>query len=270
MGIEFTGGYLIEVTAPQSIDPEAVQTSLKERGFQVATAQHLNDTKNLQIRLFSSERTAANESQSEFNSNYVASLLNTLHTVNRDITITRNEFIGASVGTTLKQDGILAFCASLLAILAYVSFRFNFKMAFSAVLALLHDAAVLLLVFCLTDLTFDLNVFAAVLAVVGYSLNDNIVIFDRFRSNSPLYPKEKTIDIFNLSVNQMLKRTIITSGVTLFSVVSLLFYGGEVLKNFSLALMIGVITGTYSTIYIASGLAIIFGADHVFAYDRRR
>ncbi|MDI9346996.1 MAG: protein translocase subunit SecF [Methylacidiphilales bacterium] len=257
LGIEFTGGYLIEVSSDSTINTDILKEKIEKSGLAVSSIQYLDDTRHAQIRLFPVDDPQKKSDQSSVN-NYVLSTMSNIIP-----NITKSEFIGPSVGETLKFSGSIAFIASLVSILLYLLLRFNLILSISAIISLLHDASVVLLFFLLTKNTFDLNVLAAILAIMGYSLNDNIVIYDRFRSNCLIHEHESIKSIFNLSINQMLKRTILTSGVTMLSVLSLYFIGGVSLKEFSLALIVGIITGTYSTIYIASGLAILFGAQRI-------
>ena len=173
--------------------------------------------------------------------------------------IQRFNVVGAEVGKELFTKGALALFVSLLAILIYISMRFEYRFAISAILALIHDPVLILGMFSLFHIQFDLIAFAAVLTVIGYSLNDTIVVFDRVRENFRKVRKGTPLEIMNLSINQTLSRTIMTSGLTLLAVISLLIYGGPVLYGFSLALLIGILIGTYSSIYVAGALAVAFG-----------
>ncbi|MDH3915716.1 MAG: protein translocase subunit SecF, partial [Chromatiales bacterium] len=168
----------------------------------------------------------------------------------------RVEFVGPQVGEELAEAGGLATLFALLMILAYVAFRFQWKFAVGSVAALVHDVIITLGFFSLTQSAFDLSVLAAILAVIGYSLNDTIVVFDRIRENLLRIRKQSTSDVMNLSINQMLARTLTTSGTTLLVLLALFVFGGEAIHGFSIALIVGVLVGTYSSIYIASPTAL--------------
>jgi preprotein translocase subunit SecF len=172
------------------------------------------------------------------------------------VTLRRVEFVGPQVGEELAEAGGLATLFALLMILAYVAFRFQWKFAVGSVAALVHDVIITLGFFSLTQSAFDLSVLAAILAVIGYSLNDTIVVFDRIRENLLRIRKQSTSDVMNLSINQMLARTLTTSGTTLLVLLALFVFGGEAIHGFSIALIVGVLVGTYSSIYIASPTAL--------------
>ena len=257
LGVEFTGGQLLELETTTSYDLEQVKQVLAQNDIKAETIQFVGDSRHLLLRLKNTEK----DNTQSLNQ---ATKINTiLSKINPDSQINKSEFIGPSVGEELKTDGLVAFISALFMIFFYVSLRFNMKMAISSILSLIHDAGVVLLFFIIFNLTFDISVFAALLAIVGYSLNDNIVIFDRVRSNFILYPSKTSYEIFTLSVNQMLTRTILTSGVTLFAVGAMMIFGGEALSGFALALLIGVIIGTYSTIYVACGFSILFNVQPI-------
>ena len=162
------------------------------------------------------------------------------------------EFVGPQIGEELREDGGLGMLAALIVVMLYVAVRFQYKFSIGAVLALFHDVLITLGFFALFGWDFDLTVLAAVLAIIGYSLNDTIVVFDRIRENFREVRQTDTADIINISITQMLGRTLVTSGTTLIVVVVLFFLGGEMIHNFSLALMVGILVGTYSSIYVAS------------------
>ena len=175
------------------------------------------------------------------------------------IDLIRIEYVGPQIGSELRDDGRLALLYALGLMMLYIAFRFQSRFAAAAVLALVHDVVVVLGIFSLFELDFDLTVLAALLAVIGYSLNDTIVVSDRIRENLRNQRRSNTSDVINLSLNQMLSRTLITSLTTLLVLVSLYILGGEFIKNFSLALIFGVIIGTYSSIYISSNALVIMG-----------
>jgi preprotein translocase subunit SecF len=173
----------------------------------------------------------------------------------------RVEFVGPQVGKELATKGILAIVISLLATMIYIAIRFEYRLAFSSAVALVHDPVLILGVFAMFGIEFDLKALAGLLAVIGYSLNDTIVVFDRVRENFIKIRRSNAIEIMNISINQTLSRTIMTSVLTLFVVVALFVYGGETIHGFSLALIIGIIVGTYSSIYVAGALAVVMGLD---------
>jgi preprotein translocase subunit SecF len=173
----------------------------------------------------------------------------------------RVEYVGAQVGGELTEQGGLAMLFALIGILIYVAMRFEWRFALGAVLATLHDTIVTLGFFSLFQIEFDLNVMAAVLAVIGYSLNDTIVIFDRIRENFRRMRTNSVIDVMNVSVNQTLSRTIMTSGTTMLVVVALFIFGGQIVHGFALALIVGIVIGTVSSIYVASPLALWLGVS---------
>ena len=181
-------------------------------------------------------------------------------TIDKDVKLSRSEYVGPAVGEELVESGILAIVVSLIAILAYVAFRFEWRMATGAVISLAYDVIVVLGVFSVMQIEYDLTVLAAVLTVVGYSLNDKIVVFDRIRENAVNLPRNTSMyDVFNISITETLSRTIITSGTTLITVVSLMIFGGEMIYGFALALFVGIVFGTISSIYVASTWALILG-----------
>ena len=173
----------------------------------------------------------------------------------------RVEFVGPQVGAELATKGALAIFISLLATMIYIALRFEYRLAFSSAVALIHDPVLILGVFALLKIDFDLKALAGLLAVIGYSLNDTIVVFDRVRENFVKLRRKTPVEIMNISINQTLSRTIMTSVLTLFVVVALFVYGGETIHAFSMALMIGIIVGTYSSIYVAGALAVSMGLN---------
>ena len=190
-------------------------------------------------------------------SSQVIGVLNDLS--DTDIDVRRVDFVGPQVGEELTEDGGLAVLYALIAILVYVAFRFEYRFSLGAIAALVHDVVITLGVFSVFQLDFDLSVLAAILAVIGYSLNDTIVVFDRVRENFRKLRKRSTIEILNTSVNQTISRTLITSLTTLLVLFSLFFLGGEVIHAFALALIIGVVVGTYSSIYVATTSTLALG-----------
>ena len=251
-GIDFTGGTLIEVGYPQSADLAQVRTELAGAGFPEAVVQYFGTSRDVLVRLASRD----DLSKAELSS----TILRLLEKSGGDgMQLRRVEFVGPQVGEELTEQGGLAMLIALGAILIYVSLRFQWKFSLGAVAALFHDVIITIGFFSVLGLDFDLTVLAAVLAVIGYSLNDTIVVFDRVRENFRTMRKGTAVQIFNASLNQTLSRTIITSLTTLLVLVSLFFLGGELIHEFATALIVGVIIGTYSSVYVASTSALALG-----------
>jgi len=251
-GIDFTGGTLIEVGYPQSAELGQIRTDLAEAGFPEATAQYFGTSRDVLVRL---------EARDDISKADLSSKIFRVLRKNggEDIDMRRVEFVGPQVGEELTEQGGLAMLIALGAILIYVSMRFQWKFSLGAVAALFHDVIITIGFFSVLGLDFDLTVLAAVLAVIGYSLNDTIVVFDRVRENFRTMRKGTAVEIVNASLNQTLSRTIITSFTTLLVLAALFFLGGELIHEFSTALIVGVIVGTYSSIYVASTSALALG-----------
>ncbi len=250
LGLDFSGGTLVEVGYPTPVEPTKVRTLLVQNGFKDAAVQHFGTTREILIRLPPDPG------------------LNTVALSDKVLAILRSEpgaepqlrrveFVGPQVGEDLTEKGGLAVLFSLIGILIYVAWRFEYRFAAGAVLALVHDVIITLGFFSLTRLEFDLSVLAAVLAIIGYSLNDTIVVFDRIRENFRRLRRSNLLEVINVSINQTLSRTLLTSGTTLLVVFALALFGGEIIHNFSLALIVGIVVGTYSSIYIASALLVL-------------
>jgi len=252
-GIDFTGGTLIEVGYTESVELADVRATLSEAGFDRAVVQHFGTTRDVLVRMAPRGGVSKAELSSE--------VLRTLRRASggEGLQLRRVEFVGPQVGEELTEQGGLAMLIALGAILVYVSLRFQWKFSLGAVAALFHDVLVTLGFFSLLWLEFDLTVLAAILAVIGYSLNDTIVVFDRVRENFRKMRKGTTTRIFNASLNQMLSRTLMTSITTLLVLVTLFLLGGELIHSFATALIVGVIIGTYSSVYVASTTAIALG-----------
>ena len=249
-GIDFTGGTLVEVGYPESADLADVRSALRGAGFGGAVVQHFGTSKDVLIRLAPN----GGDSNAEISDRVLEALQDS-----GEVELRRVEFVGPQIGEELANDGGLAMLAALFGILIYVYFRFEIRFSFGAVLALVHDVIITLGIFSVLQLEFDLSVLAAVLAVIGYSLNDTIVVYDRIRENFRKMRKGTTVEVINRSVTQTLSRTIMTSLTTLLVLVALLIFGGEIIRGFSQALIIGVLVGTYSSIYVASTLALMLG-----------
>jgi preprotein translocase subunit SecF len=253
-GIDFTGGTVIEVGYPEPVELEQVRGQLEAGGYGRAIVQYFGTSQDILIRLAPRE----GENTADL-SNEVLRVLRT--GAENGVDMRRVEFVGPQVGEELREQGGLAMLYALFGILIYVALRFEWRFSVGAVLALAHDVIITLGIFSLLQKEFDLSVLAAVLAVIGYSLNDTIVVYDRIRENFRKLRKENAEQVMNKAVNQMLSRSIITSGTTLLVLVALFFLGGAVINGFALALMIGVLVGTYSSIYIAASLALVMGVD---------
>ena len=252
VGIDFTGGSIIEVGYQQAVELEPIRQALEADGFGDAIVQHFGSASEVLIRLVSD----ADKDKAELSSQIIGLLEAISET---DIDVRRVDFVGPQVGEELTEDGGLAVLYALIAILIYVAFRFEYRFSLGAVAALIHDVVITLGVFSLLQLDFDLSVLAAILAVIGYSLNDTIVVFDRVRENFRKIRKKTSIEVVNTSINQTISRTLMTSFTTLLVLLSLFFLGGEVIHAFATALIIGVLVGTYSSIYVATTTALALG-----------
>ena len=250
-GLDFTGGIVVETEYTDGVDLSQVKDAYAKEGI-VGTTQHFGSQKDVMVRVAPKEGL---DQQTVTNKVMVAS-----RTIDKDVKLSRSEYVGPAVGEELVESGILAIVVSLIAILAYVAFRFEWRMATGGVISLAYDVIVVLGVFSVMQIEYDLTVLAAVLTVVGYSLNDKIVVFDRIRENAVNLPRNTSMyDVFNISITETLSRTIITSGTTLITVVSLMIFGGEMIYGFALALFVGIVFGTISSIYVASTWALILG-----------
>jgi len=252
MGIDFTGGTLIEVGYQKAADLNVLRNTLDTQGFVDATVQNFGTTKDVLIRLKPHEGISSADLST-----------NVLEAINKTTiepaSIRRVEYVGPQVGDDLAEDGFLALLYSTIAILIYIAWRFEWKFSTGAILATVHDVVVTLGLFSILGLEFDLTVLAAVLALIGYSLNDTIVVYDRIRENFRFLRNKTTEEVMNISVNVTLSRTIMTSLTVILVLVSLFFLGGEIIHNFSIVLLFGVFFGTYSSIFIASPMALMLG-----------
>lgn len=252
VGIDFTGGSIIEVGYQQAVELEPIRNALENQGFGDAIVQHFGSASEVLIRLVPDAEKDKAELSSE--------IIGLLQAANDSaIDVRRVDFVGPQVGEELTEDGGLAVLYALIAILIYVAFRFEYRFSFGAVAALVHDVLITLGIFSVLQLDFDLSVLAAILAVIGYSLNDTIVVFDRVRENFRKIRKKTSLEVVNISINQTISRTLMTSFTTLLVLLSLFFLGGEVIHAFAMALIIGVLIGTYSSIYIATTTALQLG-----------
>ena len=252
-GLDFTGGTLVEVHYSASADLNGIRAALESTGFEGATVVSFGSDQDVMIRLpqgFSDERGAE--------------LLGILQGAldaegSGTVELRRSEFVGPQVGDELREQGGLAILLALALVTVYVAFRFQLKFALGAVVALFHDVVITLGFFSVTGMEFDLTVLAAVLAVIGYSINDTIVVFDRVRENFRKIRRAEVAEVFNISITETLGRTTITSGTTLLAVVALALFGGDMIFGFGIALIVGITIGTYSSIYVASAVAMALG-----------
>jgi len=255
LGIDFTGGVLLEVGYPEPADLTRVREKLVATGFPDAQVQNFGTATDVLIRVLPRDDVQNNELGIQ--------ILSALTSDGAQVDLRRVEFVGPQVGEELTERGGLAMLFAIIMILIYIMIRFQWKFAVGSVAALVHDVIITMGLFSIFRFPFDLSVLAAVLAVIGYSLNDTIVVFDRIRENFRLVRKQSAEAIMNLAINQMLGRTIITSFTTLLVVVALFVLGGEAVRGFSIALIIGIFVGTYSSIYTASAAALALNIDTV-------
>jgi len=252
LGIDFTGGTLVEVGYKEAADLKVLRNALTEAGFEDATVQNFGTTKDVLIRIKPQDG-LSNAMLSD--KVLVAANKHAAEPVDKR----RVEFVGPQVGDELAEDGGLAMLYSMFGILIYVAWRFEYKFSLGSVAALFHDVIITLGVFSLLQMEFDLTVLAAVLAVIGYSLNDTIVVYDRIRENFRTLRQDSSAHIMNISLNQTLSRTLMTSITTAVVLIALAVLGGEIIHNFAIALLIGVGIGTYSSIYVASPIVLALG-----------
>ena len=274
-GIDFSGGTLVEVAYDDIVQTSEVREILDRAGFPSAVVQYFGTSRDILVRLPVSADKAASEQSSDVVSALRIAVGETLTESARgglqqctatggvvkdcQVQMRRVEFVGPQVGSELTEKGGLAMLYALIGILIYVAFRFEWRFAVGAVIALVHDVLITLGVFSVLAIEFSLPVLAAVLAVIGYSLNDTIVVFDRIRDNFRKMRKGSVLEIMNRSVNETLPRTVLTSVTTLLVVLTLLLAGGEIIKGFAIALLIGVLIGTYSSIFVASPAVLVLG-----------
>ncbi len=241
LGLDFTGGTQAEILFEEPPNLEELRQKLNAAGFE-----------NPVVVQFGSERDILVRMQDALESGGAERIVEALGTSGAGMEVQRLEFVGPQVGEELRDDGGLGLLAALLVVMLYVAIRFQYKFALGAVAALIHDVIIVVGIFSIFRLEFDLTVLAAILAVIGYSLNDTIVVFDRIRENFRVIREGDTIEVLNESMTQMVQRTIITSLTTLLVLFALVFVGGELIRNFAIALIIGVAVGTYSSLYVAA------------------
>ncbi len=250
-GIDFTGGTLIGVSYEKPADLEKARTQLKEAGFKNAVVKYFGTNTDVDIHVPPND-----DIESKKIGNQV---MMALQKDGSEVKIRRQDFVGPQVGSELAEQGTEAILAALAAILIYVALRFQLKLAAGSIAALAHDVIITVGVFSVLQLDFDLTIVAALLAVIGYSLNDTIVVFDRLRENFRKMREVTAVEVVNTSINETFGRTLMTSITTMLVLVALFFWGGEDIHGFALALIIGVLVGTYSSIYVASAMALKLG-----------
>ncbi|WP_299200503.1 protein translocase subunit SecF [uncultured Amphritea sp.] len=248
-GLDFTGGSLIEVGYQQEPDLNAIRDKLQSAGYEDAIVQTFGSPVDILIRMGVAHDPKLGDT-----------VLQTLQSGEaQELTLRRNEYVGAQVGEELREQGGLGMLLALFMVMVYVAFRFQLKFSIGAVTALAHDVVIVLGFFSVLQLDFDLTVLAAILAVIGYSLNDTIVVSDRIRENFRKLRKSEAVEIMNVSLSQTLGRTLVTSFTTLLVLVALAVFGGEMIFGFAVALLVGVFIGTYSSIYVAANILIMLG-----------
>ena len=248
-GIDFSSGYIVQLKFDKQISIVNIENKFSESNIEDVTVQLYGSSKDVLIKL---------KDEEIFKNNNINNFLNDTFS-DESFTISKLEYVGAQVGSELREKGEWAMLIALFSILIYVAMRFELIYGLGAITALIHDVIITLGVFSLFELTFDLSVLAAILAVIGYSLNDSIVVFDRIRENNIILRKLSIFDVLDKSINQTLSRTLVTSLTTLLVIISLLIFGGDAVKNFSIAMFIGIIVGTYSSIFVASTSLSYFG-----------
>lgn len=247
-GIDFTGGVVLELSFPQAAELDKVRSALGQSGFGDASVQSFGTARDVLVRLLPEEGRDVSQVADR--------AVQAIRTYEPGVELRRTEVVGPQVGRELAEKGALAVLFTFLLILAYVAFRFQWKLGVGAILAAMHDPIVILGIFAITGLTFDLPALAAILAVIGYSLNDTVVVFDRLRERFLSMRKGTSEQVIDAAINETLSRTLMTSGTTMITVLALLFFGGEILRSFATALAIGIVVGTYSSIYVASAIAL--------------
>lgn len=263
LGLDFTGGTLLEVAYEQAVEIEDVRSALAQSRFQRATVQPYGGAREMLIRV-APQKGLETQQVSE-------QVLKALSHHRPDVALRRVEFVGPQVGDELAEQGLLAMLVALGLVLIYVALRFDVRFAVGAIVALIHDVFLTMGVLVFFGMEFDLTILAAILAIIGYSLNDTIVVYDRIRENFRKMRKGTTIEVMNTALNDTLRRTLMTGIATILVLCALYFLGGNTLQGFTIALLFGVLFGTYSSIYIASALALGLGINkhHLLPSVRR-
>jgi preprotein translocase subunit SecF len=248
LGIDFTGGVVLELQFPKPADIEQVRATVEKAGFAHAAVQSFGSPRDVMVRLLPQAGEDTNK--------VAAGVLAAIKGYEPSVQLLRTEVVGPQVGAELANKGAMAILFTFVGILIYVALRFQWKLGVGAIVAAMHDPVIILGFFSETQMTFDLPALAAILAVIGYSLNDTVVVFDRIRERFLSERKGTPAQVIDLAINETLSRTIMTHLTTMITIMSLLVFGGEILRGFSVALAIGVVVGTYSSIYIASAIAL--------------
>jgi preprotein translocase subunit SecF len=263
LGVDFTGGVTVEVAFEQEADAEALRGSLERAGFRDVQVQNFGSSRDVAIRLPPPEGQSTEAVR--------AGIESVLSAAGQPFVISRTEIVGPQVGKELRNSAMVALASTLVLIFIYVFIRFHaWQLSLGAIFAAIHDPIIVIGFFSLTGLVFDLSVVAAVLAVIGYSLNDTVVVFDRIRERFETNKRLAPLEILDQSVNQTLSRTIMTSTTTLIVVVVLFFFGGPVLEGFSIALLVGILVGTYSSVYTAAAVALDGGLTAESLFPTRK
>jgi preprotein translocase subunit SecF len=258
LGQDFTGGTTVELTVTKNVNLDDIRNSLRDAGYHEPIVQYYGSSKDIIIRLPSAKQ--EDNTSSAIDNALGTKISNLIHKdIDADAQIKRIEFVGPTVGAELAQDGILAICAALVCILIYIAFRFEWRFGTGAVVALAHDVVITAGYLSLFERELDLTIIAAMLSIIGYSLNDTIVVFDRIRENFRKIRRAEPYDVINISLTQTLHRTLMTSGTTLVVVIILYIFGGSMLKGFSETLGVGIVLGTISSIYVAAYMSLKLG-----------
>lgn len=257
-GLDFTGGTIVEVAYEESVSPGTIRDQLTNAGYEGHVVQYFGSDRDILVRV-PPQKDLDTRENAKLGEKVIASLRDATQ---QQVDLRRSEFVGPAVGEELTNQGGIGLMTALGVVLLYVAFRFQMKFAVGAVVALFHDIVITLGIFSVIRWNFDLTVLAALLAVIGYSLNDTIVVSDRIRENFRKIRRSTPVDVINTSLNQTLGRTLVTSLTTLLVLFTLLLLGGELIRGFALGLIIGVIIGTYSSIYVASNMLVVMGISH--------
>ncbi|QEW07798.1 protein translocase subunit SecF [Nitrincola iocasae] len=251
LGLDFTGGSLVEVTYEQPVELETIRNALRANDYGDAVVQTFGSANDILIRLGQAHDPQLGQK--------ILEILQ--QDADSTVTLRRNEFVGSQVGEELREQGGLGLLVALIMVMIYLAFRFQYKFSVGAVLALAHDVIIVLGFFSLLQIEFDLTVLAALLAVIGYSLNDTIVVYDRIRENFRILRVSESLGVLNASLNETLSRTLVTSLTTMLVLVVLAFFGGEMIYGFSIALLTGVVIGTYSSVYVAGNILLLLNVS---------
>lgn len=253
-GLDFTGGTQIQLSYPEAADVNQIHDSLEKAGFPEAVVISFGTSKDVLVSLVPKEKNAAMMDETAR-----TNMMNQVLAALPGARLNQVDYIGPTVGQEMASKGLMAIIIALLGTMIYIAFRFDMRFAVGSTVALVHDPIIIVGIFSFFNIEFNLISLAAVLTVIGYSLNDTIVIFDRVRENFRKFRKADAVEVMNQSINQTLSRTIMTSALTLIVVLALFFLGGSLLHGFSLALIIGIVVGTYSSIYVAGSLTLALG-----------